>query len=96
MNKPNNSVIRLSNYYSYKYGNSNLFGIDNIVSMKCLYKCFPIYIDRMNELDWNSYKLLVRVNNKDERMFYYYVALFFKYSYCDIYELINNDYYKRI
>lgn len=91
-----NSIEKYSNYYSYYYGNSYLFNRENIRLMKLFYMCFPIFYKRLNNISWNQYKLLFKISDKKERLFYFYISLFFNSSFEETNSFIENDYYIRI
>ena len=91
-----NSIEKYSNYYSYYYGNSYLFNRENIRLMKLFYICFPIFNKKLNNISWDQYKLLFRINDRKERLFYFYTSLFFNSDLLDTNNLIENDYYLRI
>ena len=91
-----NSVEKYSTFLSYYSGNSSLFTRENIRYMKRLYLNFPIFYEKLNMISWNQYKLLLRINNKKERFFYFYLSLLFNSDYNETIELINNNYYFRI
>ena len=72
---------------------SDTFSIGNINYMKKFYCCFPNYIDMLNKLSFEHYKLLVDVGGLEERYFYFRVALFCRSSVLELKELINEDMY---
>ena len=94
--KVDNSIEKYSNYYSYLYGNSYLFNRENIRLMKLFYICFPIYNRKLANISWNQYKLLFKINDRKERLFYFYISLFFNSNYTEMNNFIINDYYLRI
>ena len=91
-----NSIEKYSNYYSYYYGNSYLFNRENIRFMKVFYMCFPIFYKRLNNMSWDQYKLLFNINDRKERLFYFYISLFFNSDFEDTNSFINNKYFIRI
>ncbi len=91
-----NSVQKLSDYYSYYFGDSLLFTRENIHFMKRLYLNFPIFFKRMEELSWKQYQLLLLIPNREERFFYFYLVLLFHSNYEEMCSFINNNYYMRI
>ncbi len=91
-----NATSKYSCYFQYKYGMTECFSRENINLMKRLYLCFPIFNDRLLELDWEHYLELLNISDNRKRMFYYKIALF---CHSSIYELkfsINNYFYERI
>ena len=86
----------VSTIYSYTFGNSKLFNRENIIFMKNFYLCFPIYIERFNELSWNHFKLLLKVKNKKDRNLYLWIALFCKSSLEELEIIINHSYFSKI
>ena len=91
-----NVIEKYSIYLSYFYGNSYFFTRENIHFMKKFYLSFPIYYDKLNDISWNQYRLLLFVNNKEERYFYFYLILLFKSDYLETLEFVNNNYFYRI
>lgn len=94
--KYNNVVEKYSDYFSYYFGNSYLFTRDNIHLMERFYLNFPIYYDKLNNISWEQYKLLLKIKDKKERFFYFYLSLFFNSNLDETNEFINNNYYVRI
>lgn len=91
-----NPALKLSTFYSYKYGFSELFSISNVRYMEKFYKCFPIYYDELNKLTFEHYKLLVNVSDVTRRYFYYRVALFCRSSVVELRQFIGEDMYLKI
>ena len=91
-----NSVDYYSKYLSYCIGNSYTFSKDNIKIMEKFYLTFPIFYDALNKLSWDQYKLLLNINNKEERYFYYKISLLFNSDLEETIEFINNDYYCKL
>jgi hypothetical protein len=58
-----NVCCKYSEYYSYKYGNSNMFSRDNLKYMSNFYCRFPMYFDCLNKLSWNHYRLILNIND---------------------------------
>ena len=94
--KYSNIVEKCSTYYSYLFGNSYLFTRENIWLMEKFYLMFPIFSSQLENISWEQYKLLFDIKNKRERYFYFYVSLFFNFSYEETESLISNNYYLRI
>ena len=92
----NNVFQKYSDYCSYYYGNSLLFSRENIHLMKRFYMNFPIFHKRLSEFTWEMVKLLLRITNKKERMFYYYLSLYLHCNYDELLDLIMNKYYSRL
>ena len=44
--------------------------------MKKFYCSFPVFLDRLNELSFEHYKLIVDVSDLKKRYFYFWLALF--------------------
>ena len=91
-----NIIEKYSNYYTYYFGNSFLFTRENIHLMKRFYMNFPIYYDALENFSWEQYKLLLAVENKKERYFYFSLLLLFHSDYEETLEFIYNQYYLRI
>ncbi len=95
-NKCENAVKKYADYYSYYYGDSIIFTRENIHIMKRFYMNFPIFHKKLEMISWDQYQLLLRINNKMERSFYFYISLLFHNNYEETLELINNQYFCRI
>ena len=91
-----NIVEKCSTYYSYLFGNSYMFTRENIWLMEKFYLMFPIFSSRLENITWDQYQLLFKINNSKERYFYFYIVLFFNFDYENTKLLINNNYYLRI
>ena len=91
-----NIVLKMSNYLSYYYGMSSTFSIENINYMRKFYYCFPNYIENLNKLSFEHYKLLVNINEAEERYFYFWIALFCRSSVEELKSLILNNIYSCI
>ena len=90
-----NIIEKSSSFLSYYYGNSNLFSLDNMHIIRKLYLYFPIFNNYLETLNWDYYKVLLKLDKK-ECYFYYYIVLFCNSDLTDLYEMIENDYYLRI
>lgn len=95
-NMHENAVEKYSNFYSYYYGNSYLFTRNSIKMMVMFYICFPIFFQKMENISWNQYLLLMTISNSKERYFYFYLSLFFNSDYQETLDFINNKYYARV
>jgi len=95
-NTDNYAVEKYSTYYSYYYGNSYMFDRENIRFMKLFYICFPIFYTKLNTISWDQYKLLFEINDRKERLFYFYLSLFFNSDFKETQDFIENNYYVRI
>ena len=91
-----NVVEKLSDYYSYYFGDSNYFTRESIHMMKKFYINFPIYYKELNNISWNQYRLLLSLSNKNEMYFYFRISLLFFSDYQETLDFINNNYYVRI
>ena len=91
-----NTIEKYSNYYSYYYGNSYLFNRENIRLMKVFYICFSIFYKKLNNITWDQYKLLFNISDRKERLFYFYISLFFNSNLDETNSFIENNYYLRI
>lgn len=91
-----NAVGKYSDYFSYYFGNSTLFTRDNIKYMEMFYLNFPIYYSKLNDMSWEQYKLLLDIENKKERLFYFYLSLFFNSDLEETRDFIFNNYFLRI
>ena len=84
-----------SNFLSYYYGNSHTYSLFHIQMMERLYSYFPIFLDSMRKICWNSYIELLKLN-KSECYFYYGILLFCGDNHKDIKDLIESNLYSRI
>lgn len=91
-----NVIQKYSDYYTYLFGNSFQFTRENIHLMKRFYMNYPIYTSHMEKLSWSQYKLLLKILDKNERQFYYYLNRFFNSTYEETLDFIYNKYYSRI
>jgi hypothetical protein len=64
--------------------------------MKSFYLNFPIYYKTLEKIDWNQYKVLLNIIDKDERYFYFRLSLLYNSNYSEMLEFINNKYFIRI
>lgn len=90
-----NSSSKCSNYLSYYFGDSYKYSLDKINLMKRLYLYFPMYLDCMNNINWNSYLELLKLSKK-ECYFYYNISLFCGDDYDELKNLIQSNVYSRI
>ena len=91
-----NIIQKYSDYCSYYFGNSIQFSRENIHLMKRFYMNFPIYTSYLEDFSWDQYQLFLKIPNKKERQFYYYLSHFFHSSYEETLDFIGNSYYERI
>ena len=91
-----NIVERCSNFCSYYYGNSIQFSRENIHLMKRFYMNYPIYTSYLENFSWEQYQLFLKIKDKKERQFYYYLSHFFHSTYEETLSFIHNHYYERI
>lgn len=91
-----NSVSKYSKFFSYHFGMSETFSIENVKYMKRFYICFPIYYNKLNTLSFEHYKLLVDVNDNAARYFYFRVAMFCRSSVDELNYYISNNMYSFI
>ena len=91
-----NAVKRISDYYSYYYGDSIIFTRENIHLMKKFYLVFPIFHKKLENISWKQYELLLKIPDKKERSFYFTLSLLFRSNDKELRELIRNHYYQRI
>ena len=91
-----NIVERCSLHYSYLLGNSYLFSRESIHQMKNFYLSFPIFSSRLEDLSWEQYQLFLKIQNKKERYFYFFLSLFFHSNYEETLEFLENQYFLRI
>lgn len=61
--------------------------------MKKFYLYFPIYDKRMDNLDWESYLELLKLNNKFICYFYFKISLFCNFNYAEIKSLVDSNIY---
>lgn len=64
--------------------------------MERFYLNFPIYYSKLDNITWDQYKLLLMIEDKKERFFYFYLSLFFNSDIDETKEFINNNYFLRI
>lgn len=86
---------KCSNFLSYYYGNSNRYSLNHILMMKKLYSYFPIYINCMDEVCWDSYLELLKLN-PEECYFYYRILLFCGDNSLELKRMIQSNLYFRI
>ncbi len=91
-----NPVKKYSDYCSYLFGDSLLFTREKIHLMKRFYLNFPIFYEKLEKISWRQFELLLKIPNKKERNFYFYLILLFQSNYDETYEFIKNNYYIRI
>ena len=90
-----NIYLRCSNYLSYYYGNSYRYNLFNISNISKFYTYFPIYLDSMSKISWNSYLELLKLDLK-ECYFYYYIIHFCGDDCIELKKLIQMNLYSRI
>lgn len=86
----------MATFYSYKYGRSYTYSINNIINMKLFYLCFPLFYPSMARLSWEHYLLLIKITDRNRRNFYFKTSLFCSLGINDLANLINNKYYEKI
>lgn len=91
-----NPIEKYSLFFSYFYGCSSLFKRDDIKIMRRFYLDFPIFYNELNNISWSQYKVILSLNDKNERYFYYFLSQFFSCSLNETKEFISNNYYYRI
>lgn len=64
--------------------------------MRKFYLYFPIFLDKMQELEWKVYVELMKINNKNICYFYYNLLMFSNCEYNDLKNLISSNIYYRI
>ena len=64
--------------------------------MKKFYLSFPIYCDRLSELDWSIYRELLKIEDAGKKYFYFYLCLLFRYDLFTLRNIIDNNIYERI
>ena len=84
-----------SKFLSYYYGDSSYYSLFQIQSMKKLYIYFPIFLDCMNLIGWNSYLELLKLSIQ-ECYFYYSLLLFCGDDLLGLRQLIKSNLYIRI
>jgi len=92
----NNVVLKSSNFLSYYFGNSKVFSYENVIFMRKFYLYFPIFLDSMYQLDWDSYLILMKLKNRNMCYFYYQLALFCDFCYYDLKCAIDSNIFYRI
>lgn len=91
-----NVIKKYSDYCSYYYGNSFLYTRENIHFMKKFYLNYPIFTKKLDLISWEQYKLLLSIDDKFERDFYFRLSLLFHSNYAETLEFMHNKYYLRI
>ena len=91
-----NITLKYSEFFSYYYGMSTTFSVSNINYMKKFYNCFPLYIEKLSDLSFEHYKLLVNINEFSKRYFYFRIAMFCRSSVEELDLMISNDLYEGI
>lgn len=94
-NSCSNIHLKCSDYLSYYYGDSISYSLDKINLMRKLYLYFPIYLNCMNKINWNSYLEMLKLK-KDECYFYYSILLFCGDNSEELKNLIDSKIYQRI
>lgn len=92
----NNIVLKSSNFLSYYYGSSTMFSYENVIFMRKFYLYFPIFLESMNQLEWDSYLELMKLKNRNMCYFYYRVALFCGFCCRDLKCVIDSNIFCRI
>lgn len=64
--------------------------------MKKLYLYFPIYDKRFENLSWQYYIELFKLNNKEILYFYFKISLFCNLDFLDFKNMITSQVYFRI
>jgi len=64
--------------------------------MRKFYLYFPIFIEKMNDLDWESYLLLMKIKNKNICYFYYNLSMFCNFNSLQLKNIIDSDIFFRI
>jgi hypothetical protein len=64
--------------------------------MKLFYLNFPIYYKELEKIQWNQYKILLNVLDKEERYFYFRISILFNNNYSETLNLINNNLFLRV
>lgn len=90
-----NIHLKCSDFLSYYFGNSVNYSLVNINLMRKLYIYFPIYLNCMNKINWESYLEMLRLEKK-ECYFYYNILLFCGDDSEELRNLINSKVFQRI
>ncbi len=95
--KNNVKIIQdISIKFSYKYGMSQTFSVDNIKKMKLFYLCFPVFSEGLLSLSWEHYLELLKVDSFDKRNFYFRLCKLGSFSVYELQKFIQDSYYERI
>lgn len=89
-----NLLSYLSNELTKEFGRG--FSVRNLRNMRQFYLCFPNRQTLSAKLSWSHYTLLMRVNNKERRDFYYEESDKSGWSVRQLERQINTFYYDRI
>lgn len=92
----NNIIEKCSEYLSYYFGDSYSFSYNNLVCMRKFYLCFPVYLDKFENISWKYYLKLLDINNSSIAKFYLKVCLFCDMDYESLNSMINSNTYYRI
>jgi hypothetical protein len=91
-----NVIAKVSDFLSYYFGTSKFFTRQDIRYMKLFYLNFPIYYKDLEKIQWNQYKILLNVSDKEERYFYFRISILFNNNYSETLNLINNNLFLRV
>ncbi len=86
-----NLLSYLSNELTKEFGRG--FSVRNLRNMRQFYLCFPNRQTLSAKLSWSYYTLLMRVNNKERRDFYYEESDKSSWSARQLERQINSFYY---
>ena len=91
-----NIFQKVSEYCSYSFGDSFLSYRESIHLLKKFYLSFPIYYEKLEDISWEQYHLLLNISNKKERYFAFTLSLFLHSDYQDTYDFIHSHCYERL
>ncbi len=64
--------------------------------MYLFYNTYPIYTSNLDKISWKQHLLLLSINNRIERYFYYKLSLFCKSNYVELRYLIYLDIFNKL
>lgn len=92
-NYSDNIIEKCSNYLSYYFGDSYSFSYNNILHMRKFYLFFPVYLNKFENISWDYYVDLLKLNNQDIAKFYLKICLFCDMDYSNFKKMINDNIY---
>ena len=88
-----NIIKKCSDFLSYYFGDSYSFSYDNILFMRKFYLYFPIYLEKYENIPWNYYVALLKINNEEITKLYLNICLFCNFDYNSLKRMIDGNLY---